>query len=178
MNVQSSLYALECPDGMLDGFRFQAIGQANRSRSHAIFDIDPTRGAALHALDHSSRPDDVEREIAQFVRLRIAGIEISLRVIIVISQNLGIGVLRCDIQAELRDNGAADLRCECLEGLMHMLQVAINIQVVSIHRSNDRDFRMQLQERPVEFVGFHHDCRRVAHKKVRVVIFRNSAQKC
>ena len=61
---------------------------------------------------------------------------------------------------------------------MNVVDVPVNVQMVSVHGSNHGDFWVKLQEGSVEFVRLHDHGIRMAHEQVRVVVLGNSSQKC
>ena len=104
--------------------------------------------------------------------------EIGFPVFRMVGEDAGLGVVGGDRKAFLDDDGAADLRGERLEGLLHVGEVAVDVEVVGIHRGDDGDLREELQEGTVEFIGLGHDGGRVADEGVGVVIAGDAAEEC
>ena len=57
-----------------------------------------------------------------------------------------------------------------------MLYVGVYVEMVGVHGRYHGDFRMQLQERPVEFVSFGDDYVVVPDKQVRIIVLRYPSQ--
>ena len=66
------------------------------------------------------------------------------------------GIFRTDFEPVFLYDRAADLRSEGPEGLLDMRQVGVYVQMVRIHCRDNGNFRMKLQEGPVELIGFSH----------------------
>ena len=63
----------------------------------------------------------------------------------------------CDGQVFLDDDFAFGEVGEVVEALHQMLAVAIDVKVIGIDGVDDADVGVELEERMVELVGFHHD---------------------
>ena len=61
---------------------------------------------------------------------------------------------------------------------MDVGKVSVDVEMVGVHRRDHRDFRIELQEGPVELVRLGHDGGRVAHEHVRAVVLGYPAEEC
>ena len=102
--------------------------------------------------------------------------EIGLRIIQMIGKQLGPGIFGCHSDPVFGYYPPAYLGSKIPECLPHVADVAVNVQMVGIHRSDDGNLRIQLEERPVELVRLSHHGIVVAHKQIGPVILGNAAE--
>ena len=118
----------------------------------------------------------VVAEVPEGVHAQVLRVEVCALVIEVIGQNAGGRIVRAHRQAVLQDKGFLDLRCELAEGFLHVGEVAVDVEVVGIHRRDDGDIRVQLEETPVEFVCLRHHHVVLAHQQVGAVVLGDAAE--
>ena len=102
--------------------------------------------------------------------------EVGAGVVVAVMQDLRSRVFGRDVQPFLHDDRPAHLGGELLEGLAVFFHGAVDIEVVGVHRGDDGDGRMQLQEGTVVLVGLRNHRPDVAHDQVRTVVLGDSAQ--
>ena len=170
MQFQTPFDAFEAADSCADGFRRDAVAKGDGRGGDGVLGIDPAGCSDFHLTDDAAAVVEVEDEAAECVRVGVGAVEIGGGVVVVISQDPGLRVLRRQVQPFLGDERAADLGGECLEGFDHMGLVAVDVQMVRVHGRDDGDFREELEEGAVEFVRFRDDGRRVTHQQVGPVV--------
>ena len=69
------------------------------------------------------------------------------------------------------------LKSELDEGAPQVIDVGVDVQMVGVHGGDDGSFRMQVQERAVEFIGLGYDDIVVTQQKVGAVVLGDAAQK-
>ena len=145
-------------------------------RGNAVLHIHASKSAYPYAIQNPSGIYKVVAEVPQGVRLQIGCVEIRRRV----AGMVGIEFRRCVGGAYRKPvfyyQRTLYLGCELTERFLHMGEVAIDVEMVGIHCGYDCNIRMQLQETPVEFVGFcnHHVV--LAHQDVGAVVLGYASQ--
>ena len=89
---------------------------------------------------------------------------------------LGLRVFLRHGQSELLDQDSRDLRRESAECLLHMLQVAVDVEMVGVHRRDHGNGGMELEERTVELVRLGHHGGYGTDEEVRPVILGYASQ--
>ena len=176
--VEAAFHAEECAECMSNRLRVNAVDKRYCRCRHSILNVHPSRNPHAAVLDDSVRVLDVEGEIAALVLAQVVGIEVRTRVVVGIAHYLGLRVVRGDVQTEFGDDRAADLSGECLECLVDVLEVAVDVQMVGVHSRDDGNLREQLEERTVELVGLGDYRRVVADKQIGVIILGYAAEEC
>ncbi len=82
MCLQPALDSLVRAYRFFYGQRTDPVFQADRGCGYAVLDIDPARDPAPDAFDHPVRMDKVEYVMPEFVRMRVAGMEVGLWIVI------------------------------------------------------------------------------------------------
>ena len=101
-------------------------------------------------------------------------IGLGIRIMIGIDFRLRMGLVHGG--AFFHDKGAAYLAGKGAEGLHYMGVVSVDVQMVCLHRSDDGNLRIELEEGTVEFIGLHHHRIVLGHEQVGAVVAGNAAQ--
>ena len=103
--------------------------------------------------------------------------EVGRGVVEMVAEYLRLHVSRLYRETVFENQGLADLGGEFPECLLHVREVAVDVEVVGVHGSDHCDRRVQLEERAVELVGLGYDDRGVADEHVGSVVPRNASEK-
>ena len=136
----------------------------------------PSRYARGDVLYDAPRIHQVEGVVPKLPAADVLRVEICGRVVEVIGVDLRFRVFGGDGQAQLLDEHARNLGSEGAEGLLHMLEVSVDVQMVRVHGRDDGDGGIKLQERTVELVRLGHDGRNVADQKVGSVVLGDAPE--
>ena len=174
--VKTAHRTLEAADCVANLLSVNAVAQAYRRCSNAVLHVHPTYGAHAYVAQDTARVHEVIGVATLSVEAEVASVEVCQSIVIMVGVDSGPGDAAADRKTVLQNQGFADLGCELAEGVAHVLQVSVYVQMVGVHRCYCGNCRVQLEEGTVEFVGFGYHCPGFAHKHIGAVVLRDASE--
>ena len=153
----------------------------NSDGSYCIFNIVHATHIQHNIVELPIFFPDV-KAISSILHLYIRGIYICTHIVQVIGQVPLRFQIRISFQSEFAEQQATGFYFsrKFNERLLHIFCRAINIQVVGIHGTDDRDIRTQFQKAPVVFISLCHTNIFIISLRpiIIVVVHRNATEEC
>ena len=137
MYVETSFHTLESHQRLAHYLAIDSVSQGNGRSRNGILDIHPSRYADLAVPEYIASVMQVESEISAFIFPDSFCMEIRSYIVIGIGKNLGLSILRADVEPDFLDDRTLSLSRESLECFDYMCLVTIDVQMVRIHGGNN-----------------------------------------